>query len=132
MSKRKSLQPWLEYFDLLHTYEQQGYLEVKPEKHEAYITRAALCTLSITPHLFEGDGVVINTYILNVARYIRAYAAYRSAFGADYDKYAFALHVVKEEAPHDLLCTILLTRRRVWWRLWGKAEKIEIINYAAK
>lgn len=132
MSKRKSLQPWLDYFDLLHKYEQQGYLEVKPEKHEAYITRAALCTLSITPHLFEGDGVVINTYILNVARYIRAYAAYRSASDADYDKYSFALHVVKEEAPHDLLCTILLTRRRVWWRLWGKAEKIEIINYAAK
>lgn len=132
MSKRKSLQPWLDYFDLLHKYEQQGYLEVKPEKHEAYITRAALCTLSITPHLFEGDGVVINTHILNVARYIRAYAAYRSASDADYDKYAFALHVVKEEAPHDLLCTILLTRRRVWWRLWGKAEKIEIINYAAK
>ena len=42
MSKRKFLQPWLDYFDMLHTYEQKGYLEVKPDKHEAFITRAAL------------------------------------------------------------------------------------------
>lgn len=127
MSKRKSLQPWLEYFDLLHTYEQQGYLEVKPEKHEAYITRAALCTLSITPHLFEGGGVVVNTYTLNVARYIRVYAAYRSASDADYDKYAFALHIVKEEPPHDVLCTLLLTRKRNWFGI--RRERVEVINY---
>lgn len=127
MSKRKSLQPWLEYFDMLHTYEQKGYLEVKPEKHEAYITRAALCTLSPTPALPEGEGVAADTRVLDTARRLRTYAAYRSASDADYDKYAFALHVVKEEPPHDVLCTLLLTRKRNW--LGIRRERVEVINY---
>ena len=127
MSKRKSLQPWLEYFDMLHTYEQKGYLEVKPEKHEAYITRAALCTLSPTPALPEGEGVAADTRVLDTARRLRIYAAYRSSSDADYDKYAFALHVVKEEPPHDVLCTLLLTRKRNW--LGIRRERVEVINY---
>ena len=127
MSKRKSLQPWLEYFDMLHTYEQKGYLEVKPEKHEAYITRAALCTLSPTPALSEGEGGAADTRVLDTARRLRTYAAYRSASDADYDKYAFALHVVKEEPPHDVLCTLLLTRKRNW--LGIRRERVEVINY---
>ena len=127
MSKRKSLQPWLEYFDMLHTYEQKGYLEVKPEKHEAYITRAALCTLSPTPALPEGEGGAADTRGLDTARRLRIYAAYRSSSDADYDKYAFALHVVKEEPPHDVLCTLLLTRKRNW--LGIRRERVEVINY---
>jgi len=127
MSKRKSLQPWLEYFDMLHTYEQKGYLEVKPEKHEAYITRAALCTLSPTPALPEGEGGAADTRVLDTARRLRIYAAYRSSSDADYDKYAFALHVVKEEPPHDVLCTLLLTRKRNW--LGIRRERVEVINY---
>ena len=127
MSKRKSLQPWLEYFDMLHTYEQKGYLEVKPEKHEAYITRAALFTLSPTPALPEGEGVAADTRVLDTARRLRTYAAYSSASDADYDKYAFALHVVKEEPPHDVLCTLLLTRKRNW--LGIRLERVEVINY---
>jgi len=127
MSKRKSLQPWLEYFDMLHTYEQKGYLEVKPEKHEAYITRAALCTLSPTPDLPEGEGGAADTRVLDTARRLCTYAAYRSASDADYDKYAFALHVVKEEPPHDVLCTLLLTRKRNW--LGIRLERVEVINY---
>ena len=126
MSKRKSLQPWLEYFDMLHTYEQKGYLEVKPEKHEAYITRAALCTLSPTPALPEGEGGAADTRVLDTARRLRIYAAYRSSSDADYDKYAFALHVVKEEPPHDVLCTLLLTRKRNW--LGIRRERVEVIN----
>lgn len=153
MSKRKSLQPWLDYFDLLHTYEQKGYLEVKPDNHEAYITRAALCTLSPTPHIPERNGIVTDTHIFDVARRIRAYTAYLSAVsvGAKYPAelsdegiiapsiptselkecmdHSFALHIVKEETPHDVLCTLLLTRRRVWWRLWRKAERVEVISY---
>lgn len=152
MSKRKSVQPWLDYFDLLHTYEQKGYLEVKPDNHEAYITRAALYTLSPTPHLPERDGVVTDTHILDVARRIRAYTAYLSAVsvGAKYPAeisdegvtaplipaselkecmdYPFAIHIVKEEAPHDLLCTLLLTRKRNW--LGIKRERVEVINYS--
>lgn len=153
MSKRKSLQPWLDYFELLHTYEQKGYLEVKPEKHEAYITRAALFSLSPTPSLPGGEGVAADTHVIETVRHIRVYTAYLSAvsIGAEYPAEIsdegvtappipaselkecmdrpFALHVVKENAPHDLLCTLLLTHSRVWWRLWTKAEQIEVINY---
>lgn len=128
MSKRKSLQPWLDYFDMLHTYEQKGYLEVKPDKHESYITRAALRTLSPTPALPEGEGVAIDTRVLDTARRLCTYATYRSASDADYDKYAFALHIVKEEPPHDVLCTLLLTRKRNW--LGIKRERVEVINYS--
>lgn len=130
MAKYKSLQPWLDYFELLHTYEQNGYLEVKPEKHEAYITRAALCTIAgVVPMDTVVGGLSADTRILDTARRLCTYVAYCSASGADYDKYTFALHVVKEEAPHDLLCTLLLTRKRVWWRLWRKAEQVEVITY---
>lgn len=154
MAKYKSLQPWLDYFDLLHTYEQKGYLEVKPDKHEAYITPAGLFSLSpTTQSLPGGEGFAADTHILDVARRIRAYTAYLSAVsvGAKYPAeisdegvtappipaselkvcmdHPFALHVVKDDSPHDLLCTLLLTHSRVWWRLWMKAERIEIINY---
>ena len=152
MSKRKSLQPWLDYFDMLHTYEQKGYLEVKPDKHEAYITRAALCTLSPTPALPEGEGVAADTHVIETVRHIRAYTAYLSAVsvGAKYPAelsdegvtappipaselkecmdHPFALHIVKEEAPHDVLCTILLTSKRNW--LGIKRERVEVINYS--
>jgi len=151
MAKYKSLQPWLDYFDLLHTYEQKGYLEVKPDKHEAYITRAALYTLSPTPSIPGGEGVAADTHIIETVRHIRAYTAYLSAVsvGAKYPAelsdegvtappipaselkecmdQPFALHIVKEEAPHDLLCTLLLTRKRNW--LGIKREKVEAINY---
>jgi hypothetical protein len=154
MSKRKSLQPWLDYFEMLHTYEQKGYLEVKPEKHEAYITRAALCTLSPTPALPEGEGVAANTHVIETVRRIRAYTAYLSAVsvGAKYPvelsdegvtappipaselkecmDQPFALHIVKEDALHDPLCTLLLTRRRVWWRVWRKTDSTEVITYS--
>lgn len=151
MSKRKSLQPWLDYFDMLYTYEQKGYLEVKPDKHEAYITRVALCTLSPTPALPEGEGGAIDTRVLDTARRLRTYAAYLSAVsvGAKYPAelsdegvtappipaselkecmdHPFALHIVKEEPPHDVLCTLLLTRKRNW--LGIRRECVEVINY---
>lgn len=153
MAKYKSLQPWLDYFDLLHTYEQKGYLEVKPDKHEAYITRAGLYTLSPAPSLPGGEGDVADTHVLETFRRIRAYTDYLSAVsvGAKYPAeisdegvaappipaselkecmdHPFALHIVKEEAPHDVLCTLLLTRKRVWWQLWRKAERVEVIIY---
>ena len=151
MSKRKSLQPWLDYFDLLHTYEQKGYLEVKPDKHEAYITRAALYTLSPTPPLPGGEGVAADTHVIETVRHIRAYTAYLSAVsvGAKYPAemsdegvtappiptselkecmdYPFALHIVKEEAPYDPLCTLLLTRKRNW--LGIRRERVEVIVF---
>lgn len=127
MKKRKSLQPWLDYFEMLCAYEKHGFLEMKPDKHEAYITRAALFTLSA-----KGERVVASNDILVVASRLRAYASYLSASCADYNKYAFAIHVVKEDEPHDLLCTLLLTRSSVWWRLLGKTDKVDVINYEYK
>ena len=152
MAKYKSLQPWLEYFKLLHTYEQKGYLEVKPDKREAYITRAALCLLVPALPIQERDGVITDTHILDVSRRIRAYTAYLSAVsvGAKYPvelsnegiiappiptselkkcmDHPFALHIVKEEPPHDVLRTLLLTRKRNW--LGIRRERVEVINYS--
>ena len=51
--KHKNLQPWLDYFDMLHTYEQKGYLQMEPQKHETYVTRAALLTL--VPDVVQGS-----------------------------------------------------------------------------
>lgn len=48
MGKVTDIQPWLDYFELLQTYEQKGFLEVAYDKHEAFITRAALYTLADT------------------------------------------------------------------------------------
>lgn len=151
MAKYKSLQPWLDYFDLLHTYEQKGYLEVKPDKHEAYITRAALYTLSHATPLLGGEGVAADTHVLETVRRIRAYTDYLSAVnvGAKYPAelsdegvtaspiptseikkcmdYPFALHIVKEEAPYDPLCTLLLTRKRNW--LGIRRERVEVIVF---
>ena len=125
---------------------------MKPDKHEAYITRAALCTLSPTPALPEGEGVAADTHVIETVRHIRAYTAYLSAVsvGAKYPAelsdegvtappipaselkecmdHPFALHIVKEEAPHDVLCTILLTSKRNW--LGIKRERVEVINYS--
>lgn len=42
----KDLQPYLDYFDVLRKYAEQGLLEVLPAAHEAYITAPALYALS--------------------------------------------------------------------------------------
>lgn len=125
MARHKDLQPWLDYFELLRTYEQKGFLEMLPDKHEAYITQPALHAISdgdVEEQLSSGT-------VLVTARRIRTYAAWKSQHGGDYLSHPFALHVVGEEFPHDLLYTLLLTRRRVWWKFGFKAEHIEVIDY---
>lgn len=127
MKKKGNIQPWLDFFDLLYTYEREGFLEVLADKHEAYVTRAALHTL--------GGEAAEEQLLANVpatARRIRAYAAFRSRSGAGYLVRPFALHVVKDEKPHDLLCTLLLSRRRRWWKLWLASDCIEVIDYTGK
>lgn len=129
MSKHKDLHPWLDYFEMLHQYEQQGFLEMKQDKHEAYVTRAALHAM--TP----GDNPVqqIENDIFETVRRLRAYAAYISLrSGWDYNNAPFAIHVVQEEPPHDLLYTLLLTRRRRWFSPWKKSDCIEVISYNDK
>lgn len=154
MAKKKTnLQPWLDYFKMLQRYEAKGFLEVKPQEHEAYVTRAALLTLSPTPATPSPSGVAgANGEALHstVTR-LRAYAAYRSAHAvgqqypadmsdpaaplpaipeADLTAYLsqpFAIHIVKEDYPHDLLLTLLLQQKRTWYG--RRKETIEVIDY---
>ena len=128
MAKTTDLQPWLDYFDLLGTYERKGFLEVMPNKHEAYITQPARHALS------EGDDPQeqISKAIPETVLRIRAYAAWKSQEGQPYLKQNFALHVVEPEHPHDLLYTLLLTQTRRWIRLWRKTDSIEVITYQTK
>lgn len=158
MAKKKiNLQPWLDYFKMLQRYEQKGFLEIKPQEHEAYVTRAALLTLSPTPSIPEGEGDAANgKAIADTLSRLRAYAAYRwaPAVGQQhpvdindpdaeipaipieeltaYFSQPFALHVVQEEPPHDLLFTMLLIQQRSWRTAWRTREKIEVIDYTEK
>lgn len=156
MTKKKTnLQPWLDYFKMLQRYEQEGFLQTNPKEHEAYVTRAALLTLNPTPALPEGEGDAANGKALHDAvTRIRTYAAYRWApavgqqHSADmndpdaeipvipiedltaYFSAPFAVHIVKEDYPHDLLLTLLLQQKRAWY---GRTkDTIEAIDYTEK
>jgi len=123
---KNNLQPWLDYFALLRTYEENGYLEIYPEKHEAFITQPAIHAL--TP----GDDPqqqLLSGAIPETVFGIRTYAAWRSQQGSDYLDRPFALNVVKDEKPHDRLYTIVLDRCRPLLRPWRKADTIEVIDY---
>lgn len=168
MTKKKTnLQPWLDYFKMLQRYEAKGFLEVKPQEHEAYITRAALLTLvpedvssfkfqdSSEPTDSKAAAAQLETLNLNLetcVSAIRAYAAYRwaPAVGQQhpidindpdaeipvipteeltaYFSVPFAVHVVKEDYPHDLLLTLLLQQKRSW----RTVDTIEVIDYTEK
>lgn len=123
--KHQDLQPWLTYFKVLQTYEEKGYLEVKPTDLEAYVTRAALCTLENKKELALPSGKDLADALMC----IRAYTGWRSQKGQDVLQKPFALHVVREDMPHDLLCTVLVTRRRKWTRLWLYTDHVEVISY---
>ena len=129
MRKRnRNLQPWLDYFGMLQEYESNGLLQVEPEKHEAYVTQAALATL-------YGADVHADSYrgcreCAAVMRRVRAYAGWMSREGGAYMDRSFAMHVVKDDAPHDLLFTVLLTRRRRWWALWRRMDSFDVIDYS--
>lgn len=125
-NKSKDLQPWLDYFQMLQIYERKGYFEVQPEKREAYMTLPALHAMSEGSDIFSQlkDGAIKET-----VNRIYVYAAWRSLEGRKYMDKNFALHIVKPESPHDLLCTLLITKRRRWWKLWKKCSCIETIMY---
>lgn len=92
-NKHQDLQPWLDYFKMLQQYEAKGFLEVKPQEHEAYITRAALLTLvpKVESFKFQDSSEptdskaaaaqleTLNLKLETCVSAIRAYAAYRSA-----------------------------------------------------
>ena len=159
MAKKKTnLQPWIDYFKMLQQYEQKGFLEVKPKEHEAYVTRAALLTLAgidavdvqpVTSSLSDDK-------LIDLISILRAYAAYRWApavgqqHPADmndpdaeipvipeveltaYFSQPFAVHIVKEDYPHDLLLTLLLQQKRSWRTAWRTVDTIEAIDYTSK
>jgi len=132
--KHKNLQPWLDYFKVLQKYQESGYLEVRPKEHEAYITRAALYTLAWgeDTNLYDNSlpaSVKRLQDIAKVVRHIRTYCGWRQQDGYEYLLKPFALHVVKEEHPHDLVYTLHLSRRHVWWKLWMWHDKFEFIPY---
>lgn len=134
MAKHKDLQPWLDYFEMQHTYEEKGFLQMDPEKHEAYITQPALMTLAGVSFSTRELGHDISTPHVAVAvghevRRLRTYAGWKSQHGGDYLSHSFALHVVKPDEPHDLLYTILLTTTRKWYRLWMPHDRFEVITY---
>lgn len=162
-NKHQDLQPWLDYFKMLQQYEAKGFLEIKPQEHEAYVTRAALCSLSPDPSPVERGGTAANDLPLrggtrgaDTLFNLRAYAAYRWApavgqqHPADmnapaaplpaipeaeltaYFSQPFAVHVVKEDYPHDLLLTLLLQQKRSWRTAWRTVDTIEVIDYTEK
>lgn len=132
MSKKTNLQPWLDYFEMLHKYEQSGYLQMEAEKHEAYVTQSSLHTLSgenDTPPVTTSDNLRRLRAYKNVIRRLRIYACWQSREGMSYMNRPFAVHLVKDEHPHDLLCTVLLERRRRWWSLWMRVDNFDVIEY---
>lgn len=125
----KDLQPWLDYFDMLQTYENKGYLELQLDKHEAYVTQPALHAMSKgeDPQEQLRDGSITET-----VRRILSYAAFRSTKGSEYTKPPFAIHVVQPEPPHDLLYTLLITHRKSCRTLLRWRCNIEIIDYKSE
>ena len=126
MSKHKNLQPWLDYFQMLRRYEEKGFLQIEAERHEAYVTRAALLTLVPDDILVEKTDKSI---LADTARRIRTYAAFKAQQGEGYLRENFALHAVKEDEPHDLLFTIMLEKPKQWFPYWPKTDKLEVITY---
>lgn len=154
-SKHPDLTPWLDYFKMLQQYEAKGFLEIKPAEHEAYVTRAALLTLSLEdvssfmfqvsrndaqqePETRNLKPETNDKALVALLSRIRAYAGWKAA-AADpsaishqpsYISVPFAVHIVKEDYPHDLLLTLLLQQKRTWY---GRAkDTIESIDYTEK
>ena len=82
MKKKKNLQPWLDYFEMLQQYVRNGYLETNQEKHEAYITPSALHTLANADSR-QDDLEWLCSYA-SVLRRIRAYTGWLSMQGKSY------------------------------------------------
>lgn len=143
--KATNLQPWIDYFRMLQQYAEKGFLEIpeQREKHEAYITMPALFTLAGVREEDIKNGTFLpggSEALTDAVTRIRAYAALLAANAigqqhpADikgstvplttYFEKPFALHVVDDVMPHELLHTILLTPKR------KRREKVEVISYS--
>lgn len=126
--KHVNLQPYLDYFSVLRKLVNQGMLQIGADElkqHECYITLPALFAVSNgdDPKLMMASGAVADTI-----RRLRTYAAWLSAEGMPYLRQPFVVHVVQDAAPHDLLWTIIIRKRKI--RKWK--DKIEVVPYPAK
>ena len=124
--KRKDLQPWVDYFEMLRVYVESGFLQMSVAKHEAFVTQSSIHAMS------EGDDPakqIEDGSIINTAHHIFTYAAWLSGEGNGYRYKPFAVHVVKPDEPHDMMYTILFTRVV---RFWKWKEEVEIINYPSR
>lgn len=127
MRKRKTedLRAWHDYFAMLQVYEKRGMLELADNGREAFVTLPALHAMT------EGDDPAAQLAgpVRDTAWRIRAFSDYRNAFRGLATDAPFALHVVRADAPHDALYTMLLTRRRRWWKPWVLSDAVEYIYY---
>jgi hypothetical protein len=125
IKRSKNLQPWLDYFEMLRSYVNAGYMELYPDKGEAYITQPAL--LAMTP----GTDVQrqLSEAINITANRIRTYAGFVGQKGEDFLRSPFAVHVVKDTTPNDMMFTILITSKRNWLRFGSWSNHVEVITY---
>ena len=124
--KRKDVQPWVDYFEMLRANVESGFLQMSVVKQEAFVTQPGIHAMS------EGDDPekqIEDGSVLQTAHRIFTYAAWLSGEGNGYHHKSFAVHVVKDTEPHDMIYTILFTRvlRFFKWK-----EKVEVINYPSK
>ena len=124
--KHSDIGPFLDYFSMLSEYLDKGFLQIDVAKHEVFVTQPAIHAMSPgnDPAVQLRDGSIENT-----ALRIRAYAAWRSGEGNDYLNSNFAVHVVKDEEPHDLIFTLLFSQPRGIFRT---KPKVEVITYPKK
>lgn len=121
--KHTDLKPWLALFKMFRTYVTLGYLQIDVSKHEAYVTQPAIHAL------IEGDDAkeqIENGSVIATAGHVRDYAAWLSGEGKAYLRTNFAVHAVKPEEPHDLVCSFVFTRKL---RCFKWKDKIEVITY---
>ncbi len=115
----------IDYFDVLRAYERKSYLETHADKHSAYVTRVALCALTGS----EAPDAQVREIVERTARYVRAWAAFKSGEGRAYEHTPFALHVMSDDEQPRVLFTVVLSQPRRWWRLWRRTEHLEVITY---
>ncbi len=120
------LKPWLGFFKMFCAYAKLGYLQMNVAKHEAYVTQPAIHALSegCDPKKQIEEGSVIA-----IAGRVRNYAAWLSGEGKSYLQTSFAVHIVKPDEPHDLMCTIVFARAL---RLFMWKDKVDVITYPKK
>lgn len=126
VNKHNDLKPWLAVFDMIGAYVKLGYLQVSVAKHEAYIAQYAIHALS------EGDDAkkqIEDGSVIATAGRIRNYVAWLSGEGMAYLQTNFAVHVVKSDEPHDLVCTFVFMRKL---RFFKWKDKVDVITYPEK